>query len=202
MTTEIATLLFSLSGAFGLGLGLAILLGWFFLPAYLSEKGKNLATKEDIAKVTNEVESVKIRYAMLVEEFKATHQLRVAALDRRLHAHQEAFTWWRNLVAHAYQDDIGKVVLDCQEWWEQNCLYLEATARQALSDAYIFASSHKKLVEGGAHRHDEAYVESIKGSWKRIIDAGQVILQAVELPPLTEREIKAIEGTSRQDIKP
>ncbi len=30
-----------------------------FLPAYFNEKGKNLATKEDIGKITKTVESIK-----------------------------------------------------------------------------------------------------------------------------------------------
>ncbi|HYM23988.1 MAG TPA: hypothetical protein VEU08_12305 [Vicinamibacterales bacterium] len=42
-------------------IALAVAAGWFvrsFFPAYLSEKGKNLATKEDIAEITNKVEQV------------------------------------------------------------------------------------------------------------------------------------------------
>ena len=38
-----------------------------FLPSYLSEKGKNLATKEDVGEITARIEEVKARYALEVE---------------------------------------------------------------------------------------------------------------------------------------
>jgi hypothetical protein len=47
--------------------------GWFLLsyfPTYLAEKGKNLATKEDVAEITSKIEQVK------------------AAVGTRLHIHQ------------------------------------------------------------------------------------------------------------------
>ncbi len=40
------------------------------LPAYLKEKSKNLATKEDIEEITNKVESIKHDYNRQLEEFK------------------------------------------------------------------------------------------------------------------------------------
>ena len=66
-----------------------------YLPSYLSEKGKNLATKEDIAEITREVERVKSesreRLEGILEHLRYRNQLRLAALDRRLQAHQEAY---------------------------------------------------------------------------------------------------------------
>jgi len=34
-----------------------------YLPAYFSEKGKNLATKEDVQEITKKVESIRVQYA-------------------------------------------------------------------------------------------------------------------------------------------
>jgi len=39
-----------------------IVLGVKYLPSYLSQKGKNLATKEDIAEITQKIEEVKTAY--------------------------------------------------------------------------------------------------------------------------------------------
>lgn len=53
-----------------------VVAGWFirsYFPAYLSEKGKNLATKEDVAEITSKIEQVK------------------AAVGTRLHIHQVRF---------------------------------------------------------------------------------------------------------------
>lgn len=68
-----------------------------YCSSYLDKKGENLATKEDIAAITREVERVRLVYSAELEQIKARHQLRPAALDRRLAVHQEAFTLWREL---------------------------------------------------------------------------------------------------------
>jgi hypothetical protein len=39
----------------------------FYLPSYLEQKGKNLATKEDIKEITEKVEAVKAEYAKQLE---------------------------------------------------------------------------------------------------------------------------------------
>ncbi len=53
-----------------LAVGGVVLLMKYFLPSYLDEKGKNIATKEDIAEITEKVERVKV------------------TLGSRLHVHQ------------------------------------------------------------------------------------------------------------------
>lgn len=157
-----------------------------FLPGYLSEKGKNLATKEDIAKITDEIERVKSQYAVLLEALKAKHQLRLAAIDRRLEAHQEAFTLWRELLAHTHTEEVGKAVIKCQDWWEKNCLYLEPNVREAFSDAYSAAHTHNALLQGRSN------VELVKENWERITKAGQIILEAAQLPGFTTVEKKEL----------
>jgi hypothetical protein len=58
-----------------------------YLPAYVTEKAKNLATKEDIGQVTREVEDVKASYARELE-----------AVRSELHAERE-----RGLTSHRVQ---------------------------------------------------------------------------------------------------
>lgn len=41
-----------------------------YFPSYLKEKGKNLATKEDISDITSQIERVKVEYLKEAEEFK------------------------------------------------------------------------------------------------------------------------------------
>ena len=48
-----------------------------FLQPYLMEKGKNLATKEDISQITEEIEGVKIQYITSVEKLRAELQLMI-----------------------------------------------------------------------------------------------------------------------------
>jgi len=187
MTIEEIRELLQLIGAFGVGGliagGLVFYLLKSFIPSYLGEKAKNLATREDIASINGEIERVKTQYAILIEELRAKHQLRLAAVESRLKVHQEAFTLWRELLASAHHDNVGDVVQKCQSWWERNCLYLEPAVREAFSDAYFAAPLHKRLVEGGISE-----LENIQSNWKRIVRAGELIVEAVQLPGLTTAE--------------
>lgn len=68
---EIVSLVLSVVSTVGLGL---LLLIWrSYLPAYLNEKGKNLASKEDVAHLTDLVEKVKASYLADLEQLKATY---------------------------------------------------------------------------------------------------------------------------------
>ena len=159
----------------------AFLLKWF-MPAYLGEKGRNLATKEDVAEITEEIEGVKLQFASVLEDRKAAHQMRTAALDRRLEAHQEAFALWRELVATVYSPEIGAIVLKCQDWWDKNCLYLEPDVRQAFIQSYAAAHSHRTLVEA------RTKPEVVTDHWDCVMRVGDLILAAVQLPALTSAE--------------
>jgi hypothetical protein len=74
---------------------------------YLRERGKNLATKKDVGELTEKVEVVRSAFAADLEDRKASHQLRAACLDRRLLAHQEAYTLWLDLVRMCTTTIIG-----------------------------------------------------------------------------------------------
>ncbi|WP_028215333.1 hypothetical protein [Paraburkholderia mimosarum] len=116
-------------------------LGAYF-STYLKEKGKNLATKEDIGELTRIVEEIKNEHAKELELLKSRHQLRMAALDKLLQAHQEAFALWRRLYRGVHSDEIAEIVKECEKWWNDNCLYLEP---EAFSDAYWAASIRKQV---------------------------------------------------------
>jgi hypothetical protein len=190
MTPEEIDVLLKFGAGFGTGTVVAASIAFFFvkyfLSPYLAEKGKNLATREDIAAITDKVESVRSQYAVIVEELKVRHQLRLAALDRRLQVHQEAFTLWRELMAATHTDTVGSVVVKCQEWWEKNCVYLEPPVRESFVSAYSAAHSHNALVSGRA----EAKV--ISENWTQITVFPNLLFAAVQLPALTELEAKSL----------
>ena len=199
MSAEDLSSILSYLGAFGLGgvvAGVVVfILLKSFLPSYLAEKGKNLATKEDVAQITREIEAVKSEYALVLEELRARNQLRMAALDRRLAAHQEAFTLWRELLGAVHSDKVGGVVLKCQAWWEKNCLYLSSPVRESFSDAYTSAHSHHGYLQS---RTDAKLVEE---NWARIMKAGNDIVAAVQLPGLTTAEKDEIKRLSDIDVQ-
>ncbi len=190
MTIDELKVLLTYAGAFGIGgvvfLGVAWLFLRSYLPSYFAKKAENLATREDIAGITHEIESVKAQYAVLIEDSKAKHQLRMAALDRRLQAHQEAFTLWREILGATHTEGIGKVVIKCQEWWEKNCLYLEPKVRDAFVAAYSAAHSHSAYVRA---RTDS---KSLTENWELITKFPNVLFEAIQLPPLSDAEAKAL----------
>ncbi|MGF6575091.1 hypothetical protein ABH945_007220 [Paraburkholderia sp. GAS333] len=164
-----------------LGCALAFLIGLIvreFLPGYLRKKGENLATKEDIAELTNLQKGVEHRFNEIIENSKQRHDLRLAALDQRLAAHQEAFTLWRELLAEVHGEKVGPVVLRCQAWWERKCLYLEPTVRDAFVRAYSAASSHHGYTQS---RFD---VKDVQANWAEIARFPNILFEAIQLPPL------------------
>ncbi|RJG13028.1 chromosome segregation ATPase [Pseudomonas cavernicola] len=87
--------LISLLGSFGIGAiiggGTIYLFIKSFIPSYLSEKAKNLASKEDIKYITEKVESVKSDYAHLLEEARSSYQLKFAAVEREKNIKKEVY---------------------------------------------------------------------------------------------------------------
>lgn len=157
-----------------------------FFPAYLGKKGQNLADKEDIAHITREIEGVKSGYTMVTEQFKAQHQLRLAAVERRLEAHQEAYALWSKLMNGSLTEHWGALIAECQHWWASNCLYLEPDAREAFSDAYFHASLVLAQMKGGGP------IPATAGDWSKISGAGERLARAVALPGLTSAEGRAV----------
>lgn len=49
-----------------------------YVPKYISEKAKNLATKEDIEQITDQVESIKRQHAVELEKFKTELDVKAA----------------------------------------------------------------------------------------------------------------------------
>jgi hypothetical protein len=184
-----------------LAIGVGLLLWRSYLPAYLSKKGENLATQEDIGAITKEVEQVKALFAtqlkaleqqnaLVLEQLRSRQQLRLVASEKRLAAHQEAFALWRKLVLKAHDDDVVPLVAECQRWWDANCLYLTPAAREAFNTAYFAASAQRAFVRNHAN------AELVEANWSRVKSAGEVIVAAVELPSLGEREVRNAEAAS------
>lgn len=180
-------------------LGIALLLWRSFLPAYTSEKGKNLATKQDIEAITHKIESVRSFYAnglkqldhrheRLLEELRSKQQLRMAAAEKRLEAHQRGYALWRKLRSNLYSNEIHSVVLECQEWWINSCLYLTPEAREAFRLAYSFAGDHRSLLARGSGVSGA----DVRENYQMIMKAGDAIVSDVGLPTLGEREAEDV----------
>lgn len=187
----------SILGAFGGGIAFGSVLwavfGQKFLVKYLEKKAENLATREDIGRLTYQVESVKAQYRELLEIQRARHQLRASAIERRLEAHQAAYSYWRRLIGAVHGKDIADVVMECQSWWDRNCLYLDARSREAFREAYQAAFQHKDALS------DKSNPDLVKENWRVIMAAGPTIVEGAELPSLGELETKTLVDDSGTD---
>ncbi|MCJ7583794.1 MAG: hypothetical protein MUO30_03360 [Anaerolineales bacterium] len=122
-----------------------------------------------------------VQYAM--SEANMRQQLRLAALDKRLQAAQEAMTLWQRLrVANEKETDELDVLKDCKHWWDTNSLYLTAEARTAFLKAY--RATGELLVARARH----ADWEEMKALSAVIDRAAPIIAESVYLPPIGELE--------------
>ncbi len=155
--------------------------GASFCGTYFSEKGKNLATREDIGALTEKVEAVKTEYIKQIEDFKAHHQMRMVAAEKRLEAHQQAFLQWRVLddaMANASMEILYATIQDCHEWYDQNCVYLAPTSRDAYVAMLSSAVEVRNLLQLGKETSDPEIIEG----WQTVELARNIFLRDVELP--------------------
>ena len=140
--------------------------------SYVKTKGKNLATAE---------------YAKQLEIFKHKHDLKFAALEKRLAVHQQAYAlWWELMRVSSKKDQVGDCVIKCQDWFVENCLYLSAEARDAFYGAYMAASIHPDLMQG------RKSADELTGNFDKIHRAGSVLVEAVSLPSWGEKEYRPV----------
>lgn len=86
------------------------------LPSYFNEKGKNLATKEDIREITEMVENVKHSFLNETEKFKndlhkfsSIHLSLVAEEKKAIIDYNEFFSYWFNLLT---DHQLGNIEID------------------------------------------------------------------------------------------
>ena len=163
------------------------------LQSYFRKKGENLATKEDIGVITREIEQVRLQFSMNLENMTQRNRLQLAAIDKRLETHQQAYALWRKFQPAANdKQKLHCLRAEFEEWWSKHCLYLSVKARQALSVAYEATCSHQEFRD---RKVDQALLQK---NWEKIGDAVEAILEAVALPSLGDKE----SGTREQDDGP
>ncbi len=119
------------------------------------------------------------------------NQLRLAAIERRLMVHQEAYALWRKLIFTPVEDtDLGNVILECQTWWNNNCLFLDSKSRKAFFDAFMAAVLRPVLLRGQD-------TTAIRENYEKMTNAGEIIVRGVALPTIGENEHKFVEGKKK-----
>ena len=120
--------------------------------------------------------------SLLIANKSYRAKLAVAALDKRLDVHQAAYVLWREIVrTFRHPEQISDVVERAQEFWINNCLYLDAKSFKAFRDCYIFALEHKGI-RAGVYNEETKRLE--KESYEIIMKPGTTLVEGVSLPSL------------------
>jgi hypothetical protein len=119
---------------------------------------------------------------LLMSAYERHHQLRMAALEKRVQAHQEAFALWAKLCNSLRKPEFDEVYKECQDWWYGNCIYLEDEVRKAFRDTYLDARGFNSLADTGVAS------DVLREYFARIESLGNMILRAISLPPIRELE--------------
>jgi hypothetical protein len=103
---------------------------------------------------------------------------RMAALDKRLEAHQAAYRLWHELVWALDDPDKGpETVARCEQWWIDHCLYMDATSRKEFLQCAHEAGLHRVLKD--AENPGER-----KARFKRILKVFNLLEKGVHLPSI------------------
>jgi hypothetical protein len=163
-------------------LALLILAITVSITVYLMEKARNAATKEDIEKITRDIESVRHEYQAQLERIKGTVQVRSAALSTRLQAHQGAYSVWAKIVQALYEGRAtDSLEREAHQWWIDNSLYLSPSARSAFREA-LDAATVLRLLTASAPSDRADVVKKTEV----LHAAGKAIIEGVELPEIDE----------------
>jgi hypothetical protein len=159
-----------------------------YLGSYIRIKGQNLATKEDISEITDIIQGIRADYAKQIENHSHHNRLKMAALDKRLEAHQQAYTLWLQLRRSVHNEDKNiDMVIKCQKWWEENCLYLDMESRKAFISSIHAVALHQDLTGG------QATTDEVKENWRYINECGEILIRSAGLPSFGENELEEID---------
>ena len=76
-----------------------------------------------------------------ISKQEAFDKFRLAALDKRLEVHQQAFTLWRELMWSTNEErKLSEEIRKCQLFWKENCLYLDPKSRSSCLSAVNLAA--------------------------------------------------------------
>jgi len=125
----------------------------------------------------------------------------MAALEKRLEVHQQAYTLWLQLRRSVHNRNKNTdMVIKCQDWWKKNCLYLDMESRKAFMSSIHAVTLHSVLTGG------QATQDKVNENWRYINECGEILIRSVGLPSFGENELKEIdeidESRANRDREP
>ncbi len=140
---------------------------------------------------------------LFVQWYDQKTKFRLVAIEKRLQAHQEAFSWWYKLiwVIHSSSEDRIKVIADARNFWINNCLYLEKNTRKEFDIIIELVGGYSLKLQIAKDEKDPHKKEELRkdylGDWKRIVDLPNYIQSEVELEPIVPDVKISAEGFTK-----
>ena len=106
----------------------------------------------------------------------------LAALDKRLQVHQEAYTLWCQTFRLVYKkEELMELLPKAEKWWDNNCLFLDTKSRQAFR-AHLFAVGiHNDLVEDSPRPWSKETLAELRANWGTMEQLGPMLAEGVNL---------------------
>ncbi len=101
-------------------------------------------------------------------------------------ANRMSYAFWWRLLGSIRSEEIGNRVLESQEWFVENRLYLQSEVAGAFSLAYHAAHIHKDLLLAGERS------SALRENMQTVRRAGEFEINAVELPGLKDGEFEPL----------
>ena len=124
---------------------------------------------------------VLVGYLVSFQVSRAARQdsLRLAAIERRLTAHQQAYGLWCRLLRDLHNPDrVHGTAVECQTWWRENCLFLDPKSRRLFWEGSLDAAAFHDLKGVVDPRETFAKLRGVLGT----------LAEGVALPTVGENE--------------
>lgn len=125
-------------------------------------------------------------------KLEVKEKLKLVAVEKRLEAHQKAFSKWYDLleVIHKPDHDPGKLAIinDATEFWKSNSIYLERNTRNDFREAIFIVSSYSIFLLAARQEQDPVQkkkdIAYYKNEWEIFMKVPETIQLEVELEPI------------------
>lgn len=116
----------------------------FFWPSFLKEKGKNLATKQDISEITDKIENVKSEYSKSLVRFNYFHRKQALVIEKIYQYLVDAvdtmydltvpFRWADGRSNQERAEDANKSVFELRSYYKKHRIYLNKDIKEKIDE--------------------------------------------------------------------
>lgn len=122
---------------------------------------------------------------LLLEEVKAQNQSRLAILPEQIQKYQEASTLLIKTLQNIFNSaELPTAIRNCQEWYNENHVYLDLEAQRSFKEAYPAVKTHEILIRA------KAPTKELEENWLKITKALELFQQGLQLPRPTFQKQK------------